>query len=238
MTTSAFTALDLSKLKSPDVVEELSFETIFQAMLTDLQERDSAFTELVPSDPAYKILEIAAYRELLIRQRVNEAARAIMLAYASGSDLDQIAANFNVERLVLDPGDENAIPPVPPTLESDTALRRRVQLAFEGLSVAGPASAYILHSLSAHADIKDVSVTSPDPGEVVVSVLSVEGDGEADSDILDAVEAALNDDVRPLTDNVTVQSATIIEYQIEAVLTVFSGPDSDVILEAANTAIQ
>lgn len=238
MTISGFTAVDLSKLPAPNIVEELSFESILQAMLTDLQTRDPAFSALLPSDPAYKILEVAAYRELLIRQRVNEAGRAVMLAYAAGSDLDQIAANFNVERLVLDPGDEEAIPPVPPTLESDTALRRRIQLAFEGLSVAGPASAYILHSLSAHADIKDVSVTSPDPGEVVVSVLSLTGDGEAGSEILDAVEAALNEDVRPLTDHVTVQSAEIIEYQIEAVLTVFSGPDSAVILEAANTSVQ
>lgn len=238
MTISGFTAVDLSKLPAPDIVEELSFESVLQAMLTDLQTRDPAFSALLPSDPAYKILEVAAYRELLIRQRVNEAGRAVMLAYAAGSDLDQIAANFNVERLVLDPGDEEAVPPIPPTLESDTALRRRIQLAFEGLSVAGPASAYILHSLSAHADIKDVSVTSPDPGEVVVSVLSLTGDGDAGSEILDAVESALNEDVRPLTDHVTVQSAEIIEYQIEAVLTVFSGPDSAVILEAANTSMR
>ena len=48
-----------------------------------------------PDDPAY--------RELLIRQRVNDAARGVMLATASGTDLDNLAANFNVERLLITP---------------------------------------------------------------------------------------------------------------------------------------
>ena len=76
----SFTAVDLSRLVAPTVVETLDFETIFAAMLADLQARDSAFSALVESDPAYKILEVAAYRELLIRQRVNDAGRAVMLA--------------------------------------------------------------------------------------------------------------------------------------------------------------
>lgn len=238
MTISGYTAVDLSQIPAPSIVEELSFDAIFQEMLSDLQDRDAVFLDLLPSDPAYKILEVAAYRELLIRQRINEAARAVMLAYATGSDLDQIAANFNVVRLVIDPGDEDAVPPVLPTLESDEELRRRAQLAFEALSVAGPASAYIHHSLSAHADVKDIGISSPGPGEVLVSVLSREGNGTAEEAILDAVEGVLSDDVRPLTDNVTVQSATIVEYEIEAELTVFPGPDSDVVLENATQSIQ
>jgi phage-related baseplate assembly protein len=238
MTISAFTAVDLSQLPAPNIVEELSFETIFQAMLADLQDRDPTFTAIVASDPAYKILEVAAYRELLIRQRVNDAAKAVMLGYATGSNLDQIAANFNTQRLVIDEGDSESAPPIPPTLESDSALRRRVQLSFEGLSVAGPASAYILHAMNSHADIKDVYVSSPDPGEVLVAILSREGDGTASSEIIDAVIEALNEDVRPLTDSVSVQSAEIIEYDVTAVLTIYAGPDSDLILQTAQDSVQ
>ncbi|NUV26006.1 hypothetical protein MS6204_04967 [Escherichia coli] len=31
--------------------------------------------------------------------RINEAAQAVMVAYAMGGDLDQLAANYNVTRL-------------------------------------------------------------------------------------------------------------------------------------------
>ena len=57
-----------------------------------------------------KYLEENAYREVIWRQRVNNAAKAVTLAYAEGSDLDVIGANFNVERLVITPADKSAIP--------------------------------------------------------------------------------------------------------------------------------
>ena len=234
----SFTAVDLSQLAAPDVVETLDYEAILAAMVADLQSRDPAFTALVESDPAYKILEVAAYRETIIRQRVNDGAKAVMLAYAGGADLDQIAANYNVERLVLDEGDPDAIPPVAPTLESDTDLRRRVQLSFEGFSTAGPVGAYVFHALGADPDVLDVSVASPAPGDVVVSVLSRQGDGTASAELIAAVDAVLSSDtVRPLTDNVTVQSATIVNYSVTAVLTVLPGPDGSVVLTQAQTAL-
>ena len=234
----SFTAVDLSQLAAPDVVETLDYEVILAAMVADLQSRDPAFTALVESDPAYKILEVAAYRETIIRQRVNDGAKAVMLAYAGGADLDQIAANYNVERLVLDEGDPDAIPPVAPTLESDTDLRRRVQLSFEGFSTAGPVGAYVFHALGADPDVLDVSVASPAPGDVVVSVLSRQGDGTASAGLISAVDAVLSSDtVRPLTDNVTVQSATIVNYSVTAVLTVLPGPDGSVVLAQSQAAL-
>lgn len=234
----AFTAIDLSRLPFPAVVETLDFETIFAAMLADFQARYPEFTALVESDPVFKVLEAAAYRELLIRQRVNEAAKAVTLAYAAGSDLDQIAANFNVQRLVIVPADPNAIPPVEAVLEPDVDLRRRVQLAFEGLSTAGPEGAYVFHALGAHPDVLDASATSPVPGEVLVSVLSRIGDGTPAAPVLAAVDATLSgEDVRPLTDQVTVQAATIVGFTVVAALTLYPGPDSAVVLADANARL-
>lgn len=230
----AFTTVNLAELAAPGVVETLSFEAIFAQMLADLRARDPAFTALVESDPAYKILEVAAYRELLVRQRVNEAARAVMLAFARDSDLDHIGARYDAGRLMIDAGNPDAFPPVPPTYESDDAFRQRIPLSLEGYTTAGSEGSYVFHGLSASGGVKDVSAVSPTPGHVVVYVLAHEGNGSADAALLAEVEAALNaQTVRPMTDQVTVQSASIVEYQITAVLTLYPGPSSAVVLAAA-----
>lgn len=236
---STFTAIDISKLPAPDVVEEIDFETIFSEMLADLQARDSSFTALTESDPAYKILQVAAFRETLIRQRVNEAARAVMLPYAAGADLDNLGALLNVPRLLIDAGDTEAIPPVLPKYESDADFRRRIQLSPEGFSTAGPEGAYIFYALSADGAILDASAISPSPGNVTVTVLSRVGNGEASSELVSAVDGALSSEsVRPLTDNVTVQSATIINYTVEATLYFYSGPGNEEVLENAQATIE
>jgi len=233
---TGFTSVDLSRLPAPTVVEVVDFETILAAMLADLQARDPNFTALVESDPAYKILEVCAYREMLIRERVNTAAQAVMLAYARGADLDQLGALLGTARHTLDPG--NSDEGVAPTMESDEDFRRRIQLAPDGFSVAGPEGAYVFHALSANADVLDASATSPSPGEVVVPILSRTGNGTASPALLDHVDQALaSDDVRPMTDHVTVQSAEIVPYNVMATVFTFAGPDSSVVLSEANTRL-
>ena len=238
---SNFTPIDLSTVPAPNVVEALSFETILAAMLADLQARDTAFTALVESDPAFKILEVAAYRELLIRQRVNDGARAVMLAYATGSDLENLAALFGVTRKMLSAGNPNALPSILPTHETDTALRYRAQLALEGMSTAGPVGAYQFHSLSVDG-VKDAGIQGPpdtDPGDVLVTILSATGSGTAAGPLIAAVTAALNaEDVRPLTDQVTVQSASIINYEVIATLYIPTGPDPSAVQTAALASVQ
>ena len=235
---SSYTQIDLSTLTAPNVVEALDFETIFSAMLADLQARDPSFTALVESDPAYKILEVAAYREVLMRQRVNDAARATMLAYALGADLDQIGALFGVPRLVITPANPSAVPPVAAVMESDADFRRRIQLALEGFSTAGPEGAYVFHALGASGDVLDASATSPSPGQVLISVLSRTGNGAASAGLIAAVNTALNaDNVRPLTDSVTVQSASIVNYTVTASIYTYPGPDSAAVMAAANAAL-
>lgn len=146
--------IDLNQLPAPDVVEELDFETILaerKATLISLYPEDQqeavARTLTLESEPLVKLLEENAYRELLWRQRVNEAARAVMLACAAGNDLDVIGANYNTTRLTITPADDSTIPPTPAVMESDTDYRLRIQQAFEGLSVAGSVGAYQYHGV-------------------------------------------------------------------------------------------
>jgi phage-related baseplate assembly protein len=95
----------------------------------------------------------------------------------------------------------------------------------------------VFHALSADGDVLDVSATSPSPGDVLVTVLSRTGSGAAPAPLLATVAAALNaEDVRPLCDNVVVQSAAIVNYAITATLHFYAGPDSAVVMTAAQAA--
>jgi len=231
-------AIDLSQLPAPTVVEALDFETILAAMRADLQARWPEFSAAVESDPVMKVLEVAAYRELLLRQRVNDAARGVLVATAAGADLDNLGALLNVRRLVVTPADPAANPPRAAVLEDDARFRQRIVLALEGYPTAGATGAYRFHALSATADVKDVAVRSPYPGKVRVVVLSRAVGGAADAALLATVQAALSDEtVRPLTDSVEVVSAAIAPYRVTATLHVQSGPDALVVKRAAEDAV-
>jgi len=238
--------IDLSLLPAPDVVEPLDYETLFEARKTALislfpveQQEAVARTLSLESEPLVKLVQENVYRELILRQRVNDAARAVMVAYANGSDLDQLAAYTNVQRLVLEPADPTAVPPKAAVMESDSDFRLRIPQAFEGLSVAGPSGAYEYHARSADGRVADASAISPAPAEVTVTVLSREEDGHAGDELLTIVREALNDeDVRPVADRVTVQSATIVPYQIEAVLYLLPTPEAEPIRAASQQQLE
>jgi len=235
---SSFTAVDLSRLPMPEVIEQIDYETLLAAMRAALQARLPGFDAWLESDPIVKLLEVAAYREMGLRQQFNDRARSVMLAYAlGGADLDHLGALFGVKRRLLDSGDPAKQQPA--RYESDVDFRRRITLAPERFSVAGPEGAYIYHALGAHADVLDTSVASPQPGQVQVHVLSRHGDGSADTALLTAVNSALNaDHVRPLTDYVTVASAQIVAYDIEASITTYAGPDASVVLAQSQQRAQ
>lgn len=248
--------INLSQLPPPDVIEALDFERINDAHRADLAARLPEATAVLQleSEPLVKQVEAFSYRELLLRGRINEAARACLLAYSSGTDLEHLAALYGVTRLVTDPGD----PDRPTQYETDDSLRARTQMAPEGFSTAGPVGAYRFHALSASGQVKDAAVDSPrftsielspeqlallppgticlaciydaglpepQPGMVRVSVLGNAGDGTPAPELLATVAAALNaEDVRPLTDQVVVTAPEIIPYTLRATLTTYPGP--------------
>lgn len=231
---SLYDAIDLSKLPAPNAVEPLDFEGIvsdYKLLLTD-GDADAGIVgdpSLAPalaleSEPLTKQVEAGAYRELLIRNRVNQGVRASLLAYAVGPDLDNAAANLGVVRL---------------DGELDDRLRARAVLAPEGWSCAGPTGAYVFHALSASLEVADVDVSTPTPGQVRVVILSTDAAGVADADLLATVSAALNaDDTRPLTDQLVVASATIATFDVEATYTVLPGPDASTVQDAQVAAVQ
>jgi phage-related baseplate assembly protein len=241
MTTSAL--IDLASLPVPDALEVLDFETIYATRKASLialwpadEQAEIAATVELESEPLSKLLQENSYRELVWRQRVNDAVRAVMLAFANGNDLEQRAALFGLERLVITPADPaNDIAEVD---EGDDDLRERVQLAPQGFSVAGPAAAYETKARAVDGRILDARSTRLRPGVVLVTILSREGDGTAGKDLCSAVDTALSaEDQRPLNDTVLVESAEIISYRIRAKGYTRSAVGADVLIgQAAKNA--
>jgi len=98
--------------------------------------------------------------------------------------------------------------------EDDEALRDRIKLANSTFSTAGPVKAYQYYAKSADVSIIDVYVTSPSPCVVYIYPLC-EGGALPSADIISAVtDICSADDVRPLTDQVTVLAPTQVSYDI------------------------
>lgn len=235
---NSYDVINLSTLAVPDALVVPDAADIFSRWLARLRELDPEFDALVESDPAYKQGEINAYQLTLAFQRVNDAVRAVFLASARGADLDQLGAGFNVSRLVINPGDPDAVPPVDPVYEDDNAFRERIQLSWAQLNTAGARNAYRFHAKSADNDVLDADAYGPEthnrPGEVDVYVLSRTGNGVAGLILIEAVMNKLSaDEVRPLTDFVSVKSATIASYAVTAELEIPDGPDAQTVLENA-----
>ena len=232
--------LDLSRLPAPLVLESLDFEALYQEALTDFRAlMGGNWSAALESDPVVKLLEKAAYDKMMGRARINDAAKALLLAFARDSDLDHLAANYNVQRLQVVAADPGAVPPIEAQYESDDSLVERTLLAFEGMSIAGPRDAYVFHAMSADGRVADARASSPSPATVEVSILSRIGEGLASEDLLEVVRQALNDEeVRPVGDRLIVQSASLIDYQVEAVLYLYPGPEIELSLTEARAALE
>ncbi|KAB2666804.1 MULTISPECIES: baseplate assembly protein [Brucella] len=197
--------INLESYPSPDVIEPIEFEQILADMQDELIRLFPAIEPTLALESALsnKLLQVAAFREILVRARVNDAARANLLAFATGADLEHLAAFYDVEKLEG---------------EDDEAFRSRTILAIQARSPAGGANWYKAAARRADVRIRDVAVYREDFWPIIhVAILSRENDGIPDAVMLDAVRTIVtSDDVRPLNDTVVVEAAVQNRTDIEA----------------------
>ena len=99
--------------------------------------------------------------------------------------------------------------------EDDDTFRERIAAYSSAVNTAGSPAAYRYYALKADSYIQDATVTSPSPGTVKIVPLC-KGGVIPDEDMLARVlEECSADDVRPLTDQVTVEAPTAVTYDIE-----------------------
>ena len=222
-----FAVFDLAALPYPGVVETLDIEALVTSMRHDLVARFPAIAGVIDleSEPARKLIEVFAYREVLRRARINAAARQRMLAFAAGSNLDAIATYYGVARF---------------NGETDTSLRRRTQLAPEAMPHGGTIGSYKFLALqAAFPDLKDVGVVARGRGHVDVVLLGNTGQGSVTSEVIEKVRAKLlADDGAPVTDVVTVVGAKIVPYAASFSVHVALGQDPISVRANALAAIE
>ncbi|WP_010465873.1 baseplate assembly protein [Acidovorax radicis] len=250
--------LDLSALPLPAVVETLDYETVLAGLRADLLRLYPPAAEVIglESEPLNKLMQVAAYREVLIRARINDAARAVMLGWAVGTDLDNLAARYDLARLPD---------------EDDESLRERVLMGYHALSAAGSSISWRLRARSVSVDVRKVDVWADRPGRVKVCLLArvaahandvtpdqaavgraLFGDhpqalsqsmcwrvavpGDA---IVGQTEAALlAEDVRPLTVDVDVTAARVLPLAVVATLVHPPGPDGALLAASAAARVR
>jgi phage-related baseplate assembly protein len=201
-----------------NIFENIEYNVLFQRVKAEFLRRSPEFTALLESDPAVKLLEIAAYQEMLMRFRIHEAIKSNLLAHAAGQDLDNLAEFYNVQRAES---------------ESDEAFRNKIKARIQAWSPAGSRDHYKFHTLQADPRVKDARADSPAPGLVRIAVLSTENDGLASTDLLETVRSAItSDSVRVLTDTVEVVGCTIIPIALEASVTLTPETPQNVLFSA------
>lgn len=201
------TTLDLKTLPAPQIIAELDHAAIvarqnaafqlewanLRLIYPDLPDYDVSMLE---TDPAVILNQAESYREVNLLAAINDAARARLLAFAEGADLDQLAIFYDVVR------QEG---------ETDTRLKTRVILAIQGRSTGGPKERY--KSVVMNADVRVASVEPYRVGRsplIYIAVFSTEPNGVASEELLAIVRAALTDEnVQLMNDEFVVSSAVL-----------------------------
>lgn len=230
--------IEVGHLPQPKLIVETPVELLVERQLAEYRRVWPDWQDDVEYEPARAHLHVDAWEENLIRRRINEAAAATQLATATGADLDIHGYARRVERKLLVAADPTATPAVLAVHESDDDYRRRIQLAPESFSVAGPEGAYVFWSMVAETSA-DVTAVSPEPADALITVMTFDGyRGEADATAIGNVNAALDDDrVVPFTDRIAIQSVTAVPFDFDATIFVKPGADGEVVrAEAAKRA--
>lgn len=232
---SRFNIIDLNQLGRMRVLETIvSNALVVQRLqkfkeLWALHDPPSAAqydVENLEFDPIVILQENGAFFDMLLRDRINQAARAVTLPFAIGTDLNAIAAKY----------------PVGPRLvgESDDRYRRRTQLSLNALSAHGAAGAYMYFALTADPLLRDVSETGKEgTGEVIVTCLSEDPlQPRPTLARLLAIRAFIMAEYRKgATDVLTVAPPIVTETKYRIQVWLYPPPDKDNLLALLNTAV-
>ena len=182
------------------------------------------FSSLSESDPMLKTIEIAAYRELLIRQKIKDTIKISLLSQSSGTSLNQLA------HLILD---ENKY------AKNFTEIRTDISTFWNDTPyyTTGTKSAYQYFVRKfGNETIRDVNVVNKDHAVTIYILLNNENKLISSEKIKNDIQKKIeNENIRRITDKINIQFAEIVNYTIEANITLdtnYSLEDIEVMIKA------
>lgn len=220
-------------LPLPTAIEVLTFETILEENITIMKKLLPSWVP-VESDEYMIVLESISYKELAVRLKDNEKIRSMIPHLTSCGDLDVVLFSYfgGIKRL------EN---------ESDEDFLDRAILSLNRSSTAGAYKTYEYHTYSANEIIEDVKVLNglkplatyvhlfynKNETEILAALFKLMADMATvevyiastheitENVIFDTVKILNDEKVRPLTDRVLVQAATIKKMTIDLSLEIY-----------------
>ncbi|RZN24770.1 baseplate J/gp47 family protein [Bradyrhizobium sp. Leo121] len=238
--TARYSVIDLSQLGTMSVLETIDTEAIIASRMTRFKQ---VWAENDPPaaaqydvgdlefDPIKINQENSTYFELMLRDRVNQAARATTLAFATGTDLDAIASRYpdGVPRL---------------TGEDDDRYRHRIWASPNPLSPHGVAESYEFWALSALGGaLRDATVVKIRPSlaedPVVVVTCMLEGDNPVPSTAqLLQIRSYIIDEKRAgTTDVISIRAPIMRDIAYRIGLYLYPGPDAPTIVAAVKDSL-
>ncbi|MDX1730827.1 MAG: baseplate J/gp47 family protein [Aurantimonas coralicida] len=286
MTTQRFASPELLALGPPPPLAAVPYETLLDRTIAKTAEEMAAagidwdVWSLQPN-PGKVFGRVGVWRDELRRQAIDDAVSQTFLGSATGEFLDHRAADYGVLRRTVaytgnQSGTAEPLRPssVPPAWgwdgsarlwrEDDDSLRTMARLAWEALSVAGPAGAYLYHAGAAHplawperSRVYGPETGHVEPGEVLLVIQSRGGSGVPAREVIDSVAARLDaafltystgasierpvrDDqaIRPLGARVMIRAAQPVTFYVTARIHVRPGPDPEAIRQTALARLQ
>lgn len=145
--------------------------------------------------------------------------------------IDDIPFLLKVENLTISNGGADR--------EDDESLRERIRLKPTSFSTAGPITAYKYYVLTAHQDIIDTHIYTPEETPGVVKIYPLMKNGKLpEGEILNIIKNTLSDDVRPFTDNVKVETPAAENYNINFRWWIENEEDVNIIKPKMEAALQ
>lgn len=256
--------IELSQLPPFEVLETISTEDIITARMTALVQYWAAADPPnaaqydvgnLEFDPIRINQETSTYFELMVRDRVNQAARACTLAFAVGANLDAIGSRYPGGMPRMTPANT----PGMTTQETDDAYRTRIWLAPNTLSPNGLYESYVFFAMTAEQQagtpLRDCQVTTI-PGQPNVNIY-IMADGTpvtydvdtgyspfpspipTEAQIVTAIDyiRAPGEGRKGLTDVVNVNGPTVVNVTYDINVWLYPGWDEDSTMSELNTAL-
>lgn len=210
---------------------------------------------------------VALFRNQEVRNDNYKALQFFSDTVTESDMVDKICGRNGIKRQVIQEADPEAQPPKPRIMESDESMLLRNALAPYGLATTGTRTGYQFHALtigerpliSVESESENVVLVryefrptdgierpkSAEPrmveansGKVNLKILSHSGNGEASPELVSSVlEYLTRPDIAQETDELSVDSGEIIDYEIDLALTEVPEPNKLVDRDGLNKAL-